>query len=153
MTDESTEDIDTIEIDLVDLTVTIVAAYVTKNTLPPRDLAGLVTTVHAALAGLGDTVDQAPAEIEVQKLTPAQIRKSITPEALISFIDGKPYTMLRRHLSAHGFDPHTYRRRYGLPQDYPMTAPTYSERRSAMAKTIGLGGNYRGSAGQTGVVE
>jgi predicted transcriptional regulator len=47
---------------------------------------------------------------------------------------------LKRHLqSAHGLDPHAYRERWGLKRDYPMTAPSYSERRSAMARQLGLG--------------
>lgn len=89
----------------------------------------------------------APAEEVVEKPTPAQIRKSITPDALISFIDGKQYKMLKRHLRAHGLDPHAYRERYGLPADYPTTAPSYSEQRSALAKGLGLG-SFGGRAGQ-----
>jgi predicted transcriptional regulator len=57
----------------------------------------------------------------------------------VSFIDGKTYKTLKRHLAAHGLDPHSYRERYGLPADYPMVAPSYAEKRSALAKSIGLG--------------
>ena len=32
-----------------------------------------------------------------------------------------------------------YRERYGLPRDYPSTAASYSEQRSALAKSHGLG--------------
>ncbi|MCP1557927.1 UNVERIFIED_ORG: putative transcriptional regulator [Methylobacterium sp. SuP10 SLI 274] len=67
-----------------------------------------------------------------------QVRKSITPDALISFIDGKPYKTLKRHLSAHGLDPYSYCQRYGLPNDYPMVAAAYAARRSELAKSIGL---------------
>ncbi|MGX5776975.1 MucR family transcriptional regulator [Methylorubrum zatmanii] len=68
-----------------------------------------------------------------------QIEASITPDALISFVDGKPYKTLKRHLGTHGLDPASYRRRYGLPKDYPMVAASYSEQRAALAKAIGLG--------------
>jgi predicted transcriptional regulator len=54
-------------------------------------------------------------------------------------IDGKPYRTLRRHLASSGLTPDDYRQRYGLRADYPMVAPAYSESRSALAKTIGLG--------------
>ena len=67
-------------------------------------------------------------------LTPAQIRKSITPLALISFVDGKSYKTLKRHLGRHGLTLDDYRTKYGLPDDYPSTAPAYSEKRSAMAR-------------------
>lgn len=122
--------------DLLDLTAELIAAYVTNNTVPARDLADLIISVHAALAGLGGS---ASVEEEVQKPTPAQIRKSVTPDALISFVDGHSYKSLKRHLGTHGLTPDSYRARYGLPSDYPMTAPNYAAHRSALAKQIGLG--------------
>lgn len=81
----------------------------------------------------------------VEKATPAQIRKSITPEALISFIDGKPYKTLKRHVGTHGLDPAGYRQRYGLPPDYPMVSPNYAAQRSELARSLGLGQNRRGT--------
>jgi len=54
-------------------------------------------------------------------------------------IDGKPYKTLTRHLTTNGLTPAEYKARYGLKADYPMTAPSYSEARRAMAKKIGLG--------------
>lgn len=73
------------------------------------------------------------------KLTRAQINKSITPDALISFEDNRGYKTLKRHLSSRGLTPQQYREKRGLPGDYPMTAPSYSEARSSMAKSLGLG--------------
>ena len=67
------------------------------------------------------------------------IESLASPDHIISMIDGKPYRTLRRHLSGHGLTPEDYRKRYGLKDDYPMVAPSYSESRRAMAKTIGLG--------------
>jgi len=118
----------------------IVMAYVSNNALPAKDFPALIGEVHAAVASLGGPVTPtAAAEPEIEKPTAAQIKKSITPDALISFIDGKPYSLLKRHLTKHGLDAKSYRERYGLPSDYPMTAPRYSERRSALAKDLGLG--------------
>ncbi len=57
----------------------------------------------------------------------------------MSFLDGRSYKTLKRHLTSHGLDPRAYRDRYGLPSDYPMVAPAYAEQRSALAKAIGLG--------------
>src|ERR1700710_1878862 len=125
------------QIDFVELTADIVSAYVANNSVPVPDLPTLLSGVHAALTGLGQT--SAPAEPEFKKATPAQIKKSVTPDALISFIDGKPYKTLKRHLSGNGLTIEQYRERYGLPRDYPTTAPNYSARRSKLAQALGLG--------------
>lgn len=125
--------------DFVDLTGDIVAAYVSNNPVRPSDLPDLIRTVHAALHGLVDgTVAVAP-EAEIEKPTTAQIRKSVTPDGIVSFVDGKTYKTMKRHLTGHGFDPQSYRQRFGLPADYPMVAPNYAAQRSALAKSIGLG--------------
>jgi predicted transcriptional regulator len=52
---------------------------------------------------------------------------------------GKPYKTLKRHLTTHGMTVAEYKAKWGLPNDYPTTAPAYSEARSAMAKALGLG--------------
>jgi predicted transcriptional regulator len=93
--------------------------------------------VHAALGNLGQPA--ALSEPEVERPTAAQIRKSITRDALISFIDGKAYKPLKRHLTKHGLTPQAYCARYGLPNDYPMGAPRYAAQRYELAKAIGLG--------------
>lgn len=122
---------------IIDQTVGIVAAYVSNNHVQVGELPALIAATHAALVGLGQPT--AAAEPEVEKPSPAQIRKSITDDGIVSFIDGKAYKTLKRHLTGHGLDPHTYRERYGLPADYPMVAPAYAARRSALARSIGLG--------------
>src|SRR4051794_23006117 len=99
--------------EFIELAADIVAAYASNNSVPVAELPALISNVHAALNGLASATSQAAAAEEVEKATPAQIRKSITPNALISFIDGKPYWTLKRHLASHGFDPHTYRTRFG----------------------------------------
>lgn len=127
----------------IDLTAGIVAAYVSRQPVAAPDLPGLMRQVHDGLVALQEpaatastTAAAAPA---IERPSPVQIRKSIRDEALISFIDGKPYRTLKRHLRSHGLTPETYRERYGLPTDYPMVAPGYAAQRSALAKAIGLG--------------
>jgi predicted transcriptional regulator len=71
------------------------------------------------------------------------IKKSVTPDAIISLIDGKPYKSLKRHLNKHGLSPQEYRQRYGLSSDYPMVAASYTARRSELARSLGLGQNRR----------
>lgn len=123
--------------ELVGLTADIVAAYVSNNKVGVEELGGLIASVHTALSGAGQP--ETPAEPETPKPTPAQVRKSITPDALISFEDGKPYKTLKRHLTLRGLTMDQYREKYGLPKDYPSTAPNYSAQRSALAKSLGLG--------------
>jgi predicted transcriptional regulator len=123
--------------ELVSLTAEIVAAYVSNNKVGVEELGGLIASVHGALSGAGQP--EAPAEPETPKATAAQVRKSITPDALISFEDGKPYKTLKRHLTLRGLTMDQYREKWGLPKDYPSTAPNYSAQRSALAKSLGLG--------------
>ena len=83
--------------------------------MPVAELPKLIQGVYNGLAAL--TQPQAPAEASeaaAERLTPAQVRKSITPDALISFLDGKPYKTLKRHLTKHGLTPEGYRARASL---------------------------------------
>jgi predicted transcriptional regulator len=123
----------------ITLTTEIVSAYVANNSVQPTELPALIAAVHGALQRLTTGADAAPAEDTVEKPTPAQIRKSITPDALISFMDGKPYKTMKRHLSKHGLDLAGYRARFGLPDDYPSVSPNYSTQRSTLARSLGLG--------------
>lgn len=119
------------------LTADIVAAYLDSNRLNAAEIPDLIRQVHRTVSALGQETPEIAAELP--RPTAAQIRRSITPDALVSFLDGRSYKMLKRHLAAHGLTPEEYRRRYGLPANYPMTAPAHSARRSAVAKASGLG--------------
>ena len=142
--DETVETIERAATDYVELTADIVSAYVANNSIRPSDMAELIASTHTALAGLSQSA--AAAAPAVEKPTPAQIRKSITPDALISFIDGKPYKTLKRHLTGNDLTIEEYRQRYGLPRDYPSTAANYSARRAEFARNAGLGQQRRKTA-------
>ncbi len=120
--------------ELLEHTTRIVAAHVASNPIAVTDVPGLIATVHQALAKLG-TEEAAP------RPEPAvPIKQSVTPEYVVCLEDGKKQKMLKRHLkTAHGMTPDEYRKRWGLPSDYPMVAPNYAKQRSALAKKIGLG--------------
>ena len=120
---------------MIEMTAAVVAAYVGNHKVALADLPQLIATVHGAFTGSPEAM---PEEPEVG-LTRAQIRKSVTPEAIISFEDGRGFKALRRHLTTLGLTPQSYREKWGLPEDYPMVAAAYSERRSAMAKALGFG--------------
>lgn len=120
---------------LVMTTASLVAAYVQRNAVPAAELPGLIASVHGALAGLGRAAEPA-----AEPLTPpVPIRKTVTPDAIISLEDGKPYRTLKRHLAGRGLTPEAYKRKWNLPADYPMVAENYAAQRSALAKSHGLG--------------
>lgn len=129
--------------DIMGMTADITAAHVSKNTVAVSDVPTLITSIYQALRAL-DTPSQAI--IDKPKFIPAVSRqKSLAnPNFIISMIDGKPYKMLRRHLSRNGLTPDTYRERYGLPKGYPMIAPAYAERRREIALKVGLGRKPKG---------
>lgn len=129
-------------------TAEIVANYVAHNQVSPAQTQTLIREVYQALKGLSTlpTQEARDESVTIPKPTAAQIRKSVTPEAIISFIDGKPYKMLKKHLRTQGFTPETYRSTFGLPGDYPVTASNYSAARSKLAKNIGLGAMGRKSS-------
>jgi predicted transcriptional regulator len=121
--------------ELLTLSVRIASNYVGSNKVHADQVPDLLRSVYEALKNLGEPeVPPPPA-----KATSAQIRRSIRPDALISFEDGKSYKMLRRHLSRRGLTADEYRQKWGLPSDYPMTAEVYAATRSAYAKASGLG--------------
>jgi predicted transcriptional regulator len=125
------------EATIADLTTTIVSAYVSNNNVPPAQLPEIIGAVSSALrermAG--------PAEPQPEPQEPAvPIRRSVTREEIVCLECGKKFKSIRRHLqNAHGLEPKEYRQKWGLRPDYPMTAPAYAERRSELAKSIGLG--------------
>lgn len=113
----------------------IVSAYVSNNTIQSGELPSLIRDVHATLATLGNGRDSAQA-----KKPAVSIKNSITDEFLICLEDGKKFKSLKRHLrSKYGLSPEEYREKWGLPYDYPMVAPSYARKRSALAKEMGLG--------------
>ncbi len=126
----------------VKLAADIVAAYVSNNHVQGAELPKLLVDVHEVIVGLLDSAAGA-ADTGPAKPTPQEIKRSITFDHLLSFEDGKPYKTLRRHLTLRGLTPEAYRAKWGLPVDYPMTAKSYSEQRSQLAKALGLGQQRR----------
>jgi predicted transcriptional regulator len=120
---------------LIALTAEIVSAYVTKNRLPSAGLPDLIASISGSIRKLGEPAP-APEPAQVPAVNP---KKSVHPDYIVCLEDGKKFKSMKRHLTSHGLTPQQYRTKWGLPADYPMTAPNYSATRSAMAKNIGLG--------------
>ena len=123
--------------ELIEITTSLVAAYVGGNSIAAADVPGLIRSVHTALEGLGDEV--APGEAP-SKEPAVPVKRSITPDYLICLEDGRKFKSLKRHLrSKYDMSPEQYRAKWGLAQDYPMVAPNYAKARSQLAKQMGLG--------------
>jgi len=127
----------------ISITADIVSSFVANNSVQQAELSSVIASVHAALQGL-TRPKQAEAEKPRQPAIP--VRKSVTPDFLISLEDGKKYKSLKRHLSKMRLTPEDYRAKWGLPSDYPMVAPNYALRRSELAKSLGLGQRRRQAA-------
>lgn len=137
------------ETELRVLVAEVAAAYFSNSHVSPGEISTVIAQIADSLSAVGQTSAPAASEapersaepepVETRRATAAQVRRSITDDGLVSFEDGKPYKTLKRHLATRGLTPADYRDKWGLPADYPMTAPSYSAQRSALAKSLGLG--------------
>ncbi|MGC2199120.1 MAG: MucR family transcriptional regulator [Stellaceae bacterium] len=113
----------------------IIVSYVGHHTLTPDQLPGLIASVQQALRDLGK-----PTPAPVARAPAVPIRRSVQHDHVVCLECGFRGKTLRRHLGTrHGLQITEYLRRWDLPSDHPLTSPAYSERRSAMAKELGLG--------------
>ncbi len=138
------------------LVASIVTTYVGSHPVDPGTVPELIVAVHEALSRLLPAAAASPAipasATPASSNLPGQARpvpavavdRSVTPDYLVCLEDGKQFKTLKRHLrEAFGLSPDEYRRKWGLPADYPMTAPNYAKRRSQISKAAGLGGRAR----------
>ena len=133
-----------------EFTTNIVVAYVRRNQIGADQLPVLISTVHQALSGLGKPVT----ELNGERTPAVPIRRSVHRDYVVCLECGWRGQMLRRHLStAHGLTVENYRARWNLPREHALTAPAYSERRSGLAKQLGLGRGRRTSDADTPVPE
>lgn len=126
----------------IELTASIVSAYLSNNPTPAAEIPNLISQVHGALVRVSS------ARTETAPLEPAKpavsLKKSIAPDYLVCLEDGKRFKSLKRHLrTQYSMTPEQYREKWGLPADYPMVAPNYAVARSQLAKQMGLGQQQR----------
>ena len=123
--------------ELVELTVDIVSAYVSNNAVVRAELPNLIDQTFNALR----EAEVKGTQLIPEELIPAiSINKSTTPDYIICLECGKQFKSLKRHIRTdHTLTPNEYREKWGLPYDYPMVAPNYAAKRSALARKMGLG--------------
>jgi predicted transcriptional regulator len=125
----------------LELTASIVSAYVSNNSVSASDLPALISQVHAALTRIVRGQSEAASAARKPAVS---VKKSITPEHLVCLEDGKKFKSLKRHLrTQYNLTPEQYREKWGLAPDYPMVAPNYAAARSRLAKQMGLGQQRR----------
>lgn len=112
------------DLHLTSLTARIVSSFVAANLVELDALTSLIMNVHRTLQGAENDA------IAVRKPTALEIEESLSTDGIRSFLDGKTYRMLKRHLNAHRVTPTEYRERFGLSPDYPLVAPASLSRRT-----------------------
>ena len=125
----------------IELTASIVSAYVSNNSVPASGLPALISQVHGALTRIVRGQSEAASEA---RRSAVSVKKSITAEHLVCLEDGKKFKSLKRHLrTRYNLTPEQYREKWGLAADYPMVSPNYAAARSRLAKQMGLGQQRR----------
>jgi len=121
----------------IELTASIVSAYVSNNPVPAAELSALIGQVHSALTRVSSAYSEPPGNGHKPAIP---VRKSVTSDYIICLEDGKKFKSLKRHLrTRYKLTPEQYREKWGLGSDYPMVAPNYAAARSRLAKQMGLG--------------
>ena len=121
-------------------TVSIVCAFVSNNSVSSAELPRLVAATFRSLTEAAAT----PASDGTSGTVAMQAERTVFDDYLICLEDGKRFRLLKRHLWARfGLSPDAYRRKWGLPETYPMSAPAFSRRRSETAKARQLGKHAR----------
>lgn len=129
---------------LIHLTADIASAYVANHQIDSDHVGRLVSDVHQALASLVDrqSTPEAPEPV-------VSVRASVKKDHLVCLVCGEKMKMLKRHLRVqHDMEPKDYRAAYNLPEDYPLVASDYAERRSDLAKEIGFGRHTNRKSGR-----
>lgn len=115
--------------DFLSITSRLTCAFVSHNKLHTDEIPALLNTFYTTLAQLN--AGNAP----THRKPAVPISKSVRNDYIVCLEDGKKLRMLKRYLRTHyQLTPEQYRHKWGLPADYPMTAPAYSKLRAAHAK-------------------
>src|SRR3954469_14570132 len=132
--------------DLIGPVTQVITAYLSHNAVAPGEVRGVLRDIFEQYAKMTNPKPAPPPQAEKAKPVPAvPVRRSIKPDYLICLEDGSKRATLTRYLrTRYDMTPDEYRRKWGLPTDYPMTAPNFRARNSERAKQHGFG-RHRGA--------
>lgn len=122
----------------------IVASYATRTDVTPNDIIELISKLRQEFS-TEKTVSQSDLKLSTDKIKPAlPINQAVTQDQVFCLCCGKGFKMLKRHLGVeHGLNESEYRKLFDLPETIPLVAPSYSDRKAAHAKQLGLGKYHR----------
>jgi predicted transcriptional regulator len=119
---------------IISATAAIVGGYVENNKVGGNKIGPVIDEVYGALVNAANKTGSYALEPAVA------VADSVKPEYIVCLEDGKKLKMLKRYLKTkHNMSAADYREKWNLPNDYPMIAPNYAKKRSALAKKSGLG--------------
>ena len=129
----------TITDELLTFVSEVVAAQVSKKKMASSEIPPLIRGVYQAFQEI--SVAGTPAAKPVPAVP---IDESVTPDYIVCLEDGRQLKMLKRYIrTVYNLTPDQYRKRWGLPANYPMVASNYAKKRSKLAKAAGLGSRPR----------
>jgi predicted transcriptional regulator len=91
--------------DVLALTAEVVSAYVSKNPLPKNALPEVIAQVHQSLKALSGPKQ----EPQVPLVPAVPVKKSVTPDYIVSLEDGRKFKSMKRYLGLLGMTPDEFR--------------------------------------------
>ncbi len=133
----------------VDVLAAVAAAYASRSDVSADDIVAFVGKLHAQFGA--HELTASPSESPVHASDRAQpaipIDKAVTHDKVYCLCCGKGFKMLKRHLGAeHNLTEAAYRAMFRLPEDMPLVAPSYSDRKAKYARKVGFGKYDRGDS-------
>jgi predicted transcriptional regulator len=120
---------------IIEYTRDIVSAYLSNNKADCDNIPSIISTVYKSLSEC-KTNDIRIGMVE----TSCSISDTVSEDFITCLEDGKKVKMLRPYLKRRfNMTPEEYKKKWKLPHNYPMTAPSYASLRSKLAKDIKLG--------------
>ncbi len=131
--------------EIINAATVIATGYVSRNPIESDEIPDLIARIAGALATVGQIPDDPVRILQPLRDPAVPIEDSVTDAYLVCLEDGRKCKFLKRHLrTRYNLSPEQYRERWGLPGEYPMTAPAHSRRRREIAET--LRGGFRRKA-------
>ncbi|WP_179137746.1 MucR family transcriptional regulator [Candidatus Entotheonella palauensis] len=137
---------------LLEMTIALVLAQIEAQHVTPENLQAVLDSTYDTLYRLQtmEGEESTYQDMGLQGSAPAPSalpwKKSITKHTITCLECGASFKQLsRRHLHRHGLDSRSYRIKYGIPSEQPLSARAATARRRELAKSIRPWENVRAS--------